>query len=567
MTKQQAIFAATSAPALSPTLDAATTTTGASTTPTLSSIAGVLHVSGPSSGTAGIGSLAPAGSSTLSPSSSMLSPSTSTLSPSSSTTCTPTTTTVTHDVGAASGSRNADGQVTADAISVENNCGSGFSGTAAFGYDRAGQVTSVDQASASTTDVSYDPAGNLTELTHDPSAPVTYTQQVNAAGETTSQTPTTQGPASSSFAYDSIGAETSASVGSATTTYGYDSAGQMTTSTTSAGTTTYAYGEGGLLATETAPGAAAPRQLTWGGTHSLPLLVSVSTDDFLYGPTSTPVEQVNVTASPPASNPAFVNYIGGVGQDFYATTTTSGQPTNTTTYGPFGTADGTSGTPFGYAGQYAGGPGTPSGFTNMRARWYAAGTGTFTTVDPALAATNQPYGYAGGDPVNGSDPSGLFCWGWCTFTQHWRGIVQIAGAVASVAAIATGVGALAGFEGLTAWAVGSSFVSGAADLPGCASGHASACAGAAAGIGGGIFGGLGAALQGVSDLASGALSATSFGVGVGGNAWDGANALAGGGAPVAPARPAWEPQRPSWHPQYRSSSSYHPTYSRAVESC
>ena len=107
-------------------------------------------------------------------------------------------------------------------------------------------------------------AASTTTVTRD----VRLTDESCVAAPTTSQTPTTQGPASSSFAYDSIGAETSASVGSATTTYGYDSAGQMTTSTTSAGTTTYAYGEGGLLAAETAPGAAAPRQLTWGGTHS-----------------------------------------------------------------------------------------------------------------------------------------------------------------------------------------------------------------------------------------------------------------------------------------------------------
>jgi len=375
VTKQQAIFAATSAPALSPTLDAATATTGTSTTPTLSSIAGILHVSGPSSGTAGIGSLGPAGSTTLSPSSSTLSPSTSTLSPSSSTTCTATTTTVTHDVGAASGSRNADGQVTADAISVEDNCGSGFSGTAAFGYDRAGQVTSVDQASAATTDVSYDPAG------------------------------------------------------------------QMTTSTTSSGTTTYAYGEGGLLAAETAPGAAAPRQLTWDGTQSLPLLIPDSTDDFLYGQTSTPVEQVNVTSSPPASNPTFVNYPGVVGQDFTATTTTSGQPTNTTTDGPFGTEDGTSGTPFGYAGQYAGGPGTPPGFTNMRARWYVAGTGTFTTVDPALATTDQPDEYAGNDPVNQSDPSGLSWWNPCRWGNVCHHVANtIGGAGRSIAGLPCGLG-------------------------------------------------------------------------------------------------------------------------------
>jgi RHS repeat-associated protein len=447
--------------------------------------------------------------------------------------------------------------VTADAISVENNCGSGFSGTAAFGYDRAGQVTSVDQASASTTDVSYDPAGNLTELTHDPSAPVTYTQQVNAAGETTSQTPTTQGPASSSFAYDSIGAETSASVGSATTTYGYDSAGQMTTSTTSAGTTTYAYGEGGLLATETAPGAAAPRQLTWGGTHSLPLLVSDSTDDFLYGPTSTPVEQVNVTASPPASNPAFVNYIGGVGQDFYATTTTSGQPTNTTTYGPFGTADGTSGTPFGYAGQYAGGPGTPSGFTNMRARWYAAGTGTFTTVDPALAATNQPYEYAGGDPVNGSDPTGDSWWdpfSWSSRT--WSTVGLIAGSI-GLAATGFGVLADAGWLGeavaaasnYTEWggAISSGIAAGA-DTANCIGwGNQNACVGA-------VLGGIGTGFAVAGALTSSlALGFNAVAVGGEGLGWDALAGSGGSGAYAAPRpaprptpRPArWSPPRPA----------------------
>ena len=40
------------------------------------------------------------------------------------------------------------------------------------------------------------------------------------------------------------------------------------------------------------------------------------------------------------------------------------------------------------------------------ARWYDPSTGEFTTVDPMLAQTDEPYEYAGDDPVNGSDPSG-----------------------------------------------------------------------------------------------------------------------------------------------------------------
>jgi hypothetical protein len=42
----------------------------------------------------------------------------------------------------------------------------------------------------------------------------------------------------------------------------------------------------------------------------------------------------------------------------------------------------------------------------MRARWYGPVTAEFTSVDPDVAQTSQPYLYASDDPVNGSDPSG-----------------------------------------------------------------------------------------------------------------------------------------------------------------
>jgi RHS repeat-associated protein len=77
-------------------------------------------------------------------------------------------------------------------------------------------------------------------------------------------------------------------------------------------------------------------------------------------------------------------------------------------YDAFGDlAFGTPTSPFGYAGQYADISSSPSGFDNMRARWYQAQTGQFTTWDPAFAQTDQAYDYAGEDPVNWGDPSGL----------------------------------------------------------------------------------------------------------------------------------------------------------------
>jgi hypothetical protein len=40
-------------------------------------------------------------------------------------------------------------------------------------------------------------------------------------------------------------------------------------------------------------------------------------------------------------------------------------------------------------------------------RYYDPATGQFVSVDPMVNETNQPYAYAGDDPVNGVDPMGL----------------------------------------------------------------------------------------------------------------------------------------------------------------
>jgi RHS repeat-associated protein len=71
-----------------------------------------------------------------------------------------------------------------------------------------------------------------------------------------------------------------------------------------------------------------------------------------------------------------------------------------------------------YDGQYLD---TTSGLYYLRARWYDPTTASFTSVDPLVAITGEPYSYAGNDPVNGSDPLGL--WGWNPIsdaTQAWN---------------------------------------------------------------------------------------------------------------------------------------------------
>ena len=63
--------------------------------------------------------------------------------------------------------------------------------------------------------------------------------------------------------------------------------------------------------------------------------------------------------------------------------------------------------PFGFAGQYTD---SQTGLMYMRARWYDPKTGQFITADPIGHASGETnlYRYAGNDPINSLDPSGLF---------------------------------------------------------------------------------------------------------------------------------------------------------------
>jgi RHS repeat-associated protein len=58
-----------------------------------------------------------------------------------------------------------------------------------------------------------------------------------------------------------------------------------------------------------------------------------------------------------------------------------------------------------YAGQYLD---DESGLYWMRARYYDPTTGQFLSRDPIVSMTRDAYGYTSGEPINASDPSGLF---------------------------------------------------------------------------------------------------------------------------------------------------------------
>jgi RHS repeat-associated protein len=152
--------------------------------------------------------------------------------------------------------------------------------------------------------------------------------------------------------------------------------------------------------------------LTWDTNSSLPTVLTDGSNDYIYGPNDEPIEEINLTTSAPSSVPTYMTYTPE--DSSWLLTDESGDLTGFTDYDAFGTSLYSTGatSPFGYAGQYQGTSSNVSGFDNMRARWYDAETGSFTTSDPEFDSTDQAYTYAGDDPVNESDPSGL---AWCDF--------------------------------------------------------------------------------------------------------------------------------------------------------
>jgi RHS repeat-associated protein len=149
-----------------------------------------------------------------------------------------------------------------------------------------------------------------------------------------------------------------------------------------------------------APLSASTSQLTWDTNGSLPLVFSDSTNDYVYGPAGTPVEQVSLASSAPT----YLTYTAS--DDTWLSTNETGDETGFWGYDAFGNQEfGSPTSPFGYSGQYTD---ATTSQVNDRARWYEPETGGFTARDPDFSTTDTAYTYAGDNPVNENDPSGEF---------------------------------------------------------------------------------------------------------------------------------------------------------------
>jgi RHS repeat-associated protein len=254
-------------------------------------------------------------------------------------------------------------------------------------YDEDNRLTK-----AGTTEYKYDAANN-------PTTNGASTNTFNEGDELTKS-------ATASYAYNEVGQRTKTTPTSGpATTYGYDQAGNLVTverpkeGETQKIEQSYAYNGEGLRASETLTGST--RYLTWQTAGvELPAILTNENSSIIYGPASVPIEQI--------SSGGTVTYLHHDQQGSTRLLTGStGKTEATFTYSPYGELTGhtgTMGTLLGFDGQYAS---SDTGLIYMRARVYDPATAQFLTVDPLAGITRAPYNYAGDNPVNESDPTGL----------------------------------------------------------------------------------------------------------------------------------------------------------------
>jgi RHS repeat-associated protein len=281
-------------------------------------------------------------------------------------------------------------------VATETDTPSGASTPSDYTYDAQSRLTQMTPGSGAALSYGEDASSNLTTL------PTGATASYDDASELTSSV---LSGTTTDYTYDADGNRTEATVAGTTTTAAYNGASQLTGySNSAADMTTASYdGEGVRASAASTPSGegSTTQHFVWNENGSIPQLLMDSTNAYLYGPGSTPIEQVNLSSG--TIKYLVSDALGSV----RGIVNSSGSLTHSTTYDAWGNPETTGGlaseTPIGFTGGYT----DPSGLLYLINRYYDPTTGQFLNVDPLVAATEAPYFYAGDDPVRTTDLSGL----------------------------------------------------------------------------------------------------------------------------------------------------------------
>ena len=257
---------------------------------------------------------------------------------------------------------------------------------------------------------SYDPNSRLTkygsteykyDAANNPTTEGSSTNSYNEADELEKGTGVT-------YTYDEVGQRTKSTPEKGpATTYAYDQAGNLTSverpekEGKAKIEDSYAYDGNGLRASQSINGTTT--HLAWDTTEELPLILTDTTNSYIYGPGGLGVEQINNS-----TGTALYLHHDQQGSTRLLTGST-GTVTGKCSYAAYGTptCEGTMTTPLGYDGQYTN---ADTGLVYLRARDYDPATGQFVSVDPRSTETRAPYAYTEDNPITLSDPTGLRPW-------------------------------------------------------------------------------------------------------------------------------------------------------------
>ncbi|MGD0056228.1 MAG: hypothetical protein ABSC34_12430, partial [Acidimicrobiales bacterium] len=237
--------------------------------------------------------------------------------------------------------------VPSGAVASETDTPSGSLSPADYTYNAQSQVTQDTPGSGSANTYVEDASGNLTTLPNGASG--TYDDASELTSAVKSGTTT-------SYTYDASGNRLEASVlGSATVTATYNGAGEVTGyDDAAANTTTATYnGQGLRTSASTTPsgGGSTTQNFVWNTVAAVPEVLMDSTNAYLYGPSGTPFEQVNLATG--TIHYLVADALGSV----RGVVSAAGALAASTSYDAWGNPETTGGlssyTPIGFAGGYS----------------------------------------------------------------------------------------------------------------------------------------------------------------------------------------------------------------------